>query len=154
MLTTWQWSSNRSSRAVASTSSPASMSGLVENGDSLIQYRAILSTTDSSKTAILDGVTISRHSVGIEEDEGLDFSLYGARPNPAASSAAIRFDLPADAWTEMIVFDLSGRAVGRMAQDMASGRHQAVLTDLPAGAYVVRLSSLGQTAAAKFVVIR
>jgi len=134
--------------------SPGSISGLVENGDSLIQYRAILSTTDSSKTAILDDVTISWNSVGIEEDEGLDFSLYGARPNPAAGSAAIRFDLPADAWTELIVFDLSGRAVGRIAQDMASGRHQEVLTDLPAGAYVVRLSSLGQTAAAKFLVIR
>ena len=73
------------------------------------------------------------------------------RPNP--SSGAARFVASAPVWGEAVVFDVRGREVRRVA---FSGREaewdgrDAAGRKLPTGVYVVRLTTAGATATARF----
>ena len=52
------------------------------------------------------------------------FALHHPEPNPFTASTRIRFDLPRPAWTRLEVFDLQGRRVARLANELlAAGSH-------------------------------
>jgi hypothetical protein len=52
------------------------------------------------------------------------FALHHPEPNPFATATRIRFDLPRPAWVRLEIFDLQGRRVARLADEL-----------LPAGAH-------------------
>ena len=91
---------------------------------------------------------ISR-SVSTEITEDLDveiipvaFSMGDVYPNPARSSATVRFDLPRAVHVRVMVFDLRGRRVGMILDSTRpAGRHVVALNTehLPSGTYYVRL---------------
>ncbi len=138
--------------------SPDSLSGVLADGDSLFQYRAILHTDDPSLSPILDSVSVSWELwTGVEGETGSPvgvFALRGAVPNPARGVALVRFSLPGEGPAELLVYDVAGRVVSRNSDVLPAGRHQIELEGLAAGVYLVRLSAGDLTATERFVVTR
>jgi len=138
--------------------SPDSLSGILANGDSLFQYRAILRTDDPCLSPVLDSVSVYWVPwAGIEGETGNPvggFALRGAVPNPARGVALVRFSLPEEGSAELMVYDLAGRVVDRNADVLPAGRHQIELEGLAPGVYLVRLRYANHTATERFVIIR
>lgn len=123
--------------------SPGSLAGIISNGDSLFQYKAILRSSRPDDIPELHDVTITWNpGTGIESEAERGFyALYGARPNPAHGSAVLVLSLPVDALVELSVYDLTGRVVQSIKDDYAVGMHQVRLDDLPSGLYLARMTS-------------
>jgi hypothetical protein len=137
--------------------SPDSLSGMLADGESLFQYRAILSTSDPDSTPLLRQVTVSWESLfGVQGETAhpADGSrLLGALPNPTFGTAVLSFALPADSRAELTVYDLSGRVVSRTEDSYPAGTHRVQLQHLASGVYLVRMRAGEFTATRRFVVI-
>ncbi len=85
------------------------------------------------------------------------FSLAQSIPNPAHSSAIIRFALPVAAAVTVSVYDIQGRRVATLLDHVLkeAGRHDVPLqTDRwKAGVYLYRLEAGGRSATRKMVVV-
>ena len=69
-------------------------------------------------------------------------TLYPPFPNPFNTSSTVRYDLPAPANIKLLVYDLSGRLVEKLADgEQPAGRHAVELdgSELAAGVYFIRL---------------
>ena len=85
----------------------------------------------------------------------LDLALTSA-PNPAADRARLSFSLPAAADVSLVVYDVRGREVARLADGaLPAGPHQSALdtSALPSGVYLARLVADGLGAATRTVVV-
>lgn len=92
------------------------------------------------------GVLAGRDAVATE----LNFAAY---PNPATESATISYRVPAGQQpVSLAVYNTLGQLVRSLAQGKQAGRQEYTLRNLPAGAYLVRLSVGQQTTACKVVV--
>ncbi len=72
------------------------------------------------------------------------FALHAAYPNPFATQATLRYDLPQAAAVRLAVYDLLGREVARPVDgEVEAGSHAAVFDGrgLAAGVYVVRMTA-------------
>ncbi|MCO6486781.1 MAG: hypothetical protein J5I98_00120 [Phaeodactylibacter sp.] len=56
------------------------------------------------------GVALAFNAAGNTPDETA-FALYQNRPNPFVSTTAIPFDMPAEGWAQLTVFDVTGKAL-------------------------------------------
>ena len=86
-----------------------------------------------------------------------EVALLPSAPNPARSTAALRFVLPAPADAELAVYDLLGRRVALLAAGpYAAGRHEAVwdAADAAPGVYVARLTTGAGSATQRVTVVR
>ncbi|MEM8558505.1 MAG: M36 family metallopeptidase, partial [Bacteroidota bacterium] len=84
-------------------------------------------------------------------------TLYGSYPNPFAATTTVRFALPEAADVQVVVYDVTGREVARLADGPAkSGFHTATFdgSALPSGVYVVRLSADGRAETQRMVLAR
>ncbi len=82
--------------------------------------------------------------------------LGAAYPNPLASSATIGFVLPASAPVRLAVYDVLGREVALLADEVRPAGEQAVRLDasaLPSGVYLVRLDAGGVELAQRLTII-
>ncbi len=73
-----------------------------------------------------------------------DFALAPNYPNPFNPQTTIRFDLPAAMHVRMVVYDVMGREVARLIdQLMRAGTHAATwdASGLPSGTYLYRLTA-------------
>ncbi len=89
----------------------------------------------------------------------IEFSLDPVYPNPFNSSSVIPFNLDKKGKVTLSVYDLTGREVVKLINDvLPSGRHQAVLDaaahDLTTGLYYVKLTGSGHSAVRKMVYMR
>ncbi|NQT35049.1 Omp28-related outer membrane protein [bacterium] len=89
----------------------------------------------------------------------VEFSLDPVYPNPFNSSSVIPFNLDKKGQVTLSVFDLTGREVVKLINDvLPSGRHQAVLDaaaqDLTTGLYYVKLTGSGHSAVRKMIYMR
>lgn len=79
-------------------------------------------------------------------------------PNPASTSATVRFTLPFKASVSLAVYDIQGRRVLNVIDHASreAGQHEAVLTvsRLRPGVYLCRLVAGGATACRKMLLIR
>lgn len=101
---------------------------------------------------------------GAPEEDPLHarFRLSQNRPNPFSPSTAISYTLPASGRTRLRIFDLSGRLVATLVDDVRSaGEHEVRWDgrnggggDVAAGVYFARLEFAGQTEVSKLVVVR
>lgn len=98
-----------------------------------------------------DLVTVER--VGnVTADEGLPplptFALLPPRPSPFRASTEIRFTLPTPAEVALVVYDGLGREAARLVDGaLGAGEHRVRVEGaaLPAGAYLLRLTSGGRS---------
>ncbi|MCH8023252.1 MAG: T9SS type A sorting domain-containing protein [Candidatus Marinimicrobia bacterium] len=90
------------------------------------------------------------------------YQLYSGHPNPFNASTTIGFDLPAAADITLIVYDLTGREVARLAGgDYQAGYHQVVWDGsnasggpLPSGIYIARLTTPGYSKSIKMLLLK
>jgi hypothetical protein len=113
------------------------------------QMRSLASTLDSYNNGTLPGgpehcdgepTAGARALVG----DGATFALGRPMPNPTNGTSAIQFDVPEGAQVRMVVYDLTGREVAVLTDDYyETGTHEVVFDggSLPAGTYIVRMSS-------------
>jgi hypothetical protein len=94
--------------------------------------------------------------VHVDVPARLEFSLEGARPNPAGSEVWTSFTLPSDAPATIELVDVAGRRV-RTLNVTGAGRHVENLaagTALAPGIYVIRLTQGGVSRTARVSVVR
>ncbi|MFC1619654.1 M6 family metalloprotease domain-containing protein [Candidatus Neomarinimicrobiota bacterium] len=90
------------------------------------------------------------------------YRLYQNYPNPFNPNTAIRFDLPIATHVRILVFDLKGREIRRLADDrFQPGQHLVRWngrsgngSESPAGIYIVRLETSRYTANQKMVFLK
>ncbi|MCD4848004.1 MAG: T9SS type A sorting domain-containing protein [Candidatus Aegiribacteria sp.] len=137
---------------------PCSLDGILNVGDTYVQYRAILETSNPYNTPILNDVTITWNRLGIgdtSEPTPQGTELFHIAPNPTAGSPIIRFGLTESAYVSISIFDLPGRLVSEIHGDeYSSGYHDVLLGDLSPGIYFCRMTSGDFAATQRFVVIK
>ena len=72
------------------------------------------------------------------------FALHAAYPNPFNPTAEIGFDLPEASNVRLVVYDVMGREVARLADGlMGAGSHRVRFeaAGLPSGVYLYRLEA-------------
>jgi immune inhibitor A len=92
----------------------------------------------------------------------ITYRLYQNYPNPFNPNTTIRFDLPIVTHVRILVFDLAGREIQRLADDrFQAGQHLVQWSGLsdagresPAGIYIVRLETPRFTANKKMVLLK
>ncbi len=103
------------------------------------------------------GLSLLRASAQVARRHSL-VSLRPSLPNPATSTALLRFDLPAAATVTLSVYDLQGRivAVPIRGEPLESGAHGRPLDvhRWASGIYFCRLDAGGRTAVRKLVIAR
>jgi hypothetical protein len=105
-----------------------------------------------------DGEAVFLEPLGTSGEGGAalpaTFALAGLFPNPLATTATLRYDLPADAVVSVAVYDVLGREVLRRAPEaVAAGAARSFTLDaaaLPSGTYLYRVTAemAGETASA------
>ena len=78
------------------------------------------------------------------EDRSSETALVGAFPNPFAQSATVRFALAERADVSLVVYDVLGKEVARLADgDYPAGDHEATFRadGLAPGVYLVRFAT-------------
>ena len=86
-----------------------------------------------------------------------EFALHGNYPNPFNASTTIRFDLPLTADVKLDVFDVLGRRVATLADDVYSAGQHNILWNtagVSSGVYFYRLRAGGFEAMRKMVLLR
>jgi hypothetical protein len=77
-------------------------------------------------------------------------------PNPVGPQASIEYTLPVSGQVHLRIFDVAGRQVATVVDDVqAAGRHgvRFVTNALPSGVYFVRLDTAGTTSTTRAVLI-
>jgi len=134
---------NMSTWSSSITTSGTSLAGYLGEYDNYFQFKAMLNSSVSSATPLLDEVTISWVYVGIEEaTEPVPPTamLLPPAPNPSSGSVSIRFGVPDVSDVDITVFDLSGRLTETVTSSgVTPGVHQVQFSDLPPGIYFCRM---------------
>jgi hypothetical protein len=95
--------------------------------------------------------------VGTEPPQPVTFGLSAAYPNPFNARAAVSYQLPIIGLASLNLYNLNGQLIRRLVNEtQAVGKHQAVIdgTGLPAGVYLLRLTSGGETAVTKVALVK
>ncbi len=113
--------------------------------DSIKNYSAILSvyTNGGTKEIVIKGIG-SDNPVNVDDKSYLPlaFSLEQNYPNPFNPSTIIKFQLPTNSSTRLIVYDLLGREVATLVNEQKpAGNYEAEwnASNLPSGLYIYLL---------------
>ena len=85
------------------------------------------------------------------------FRLDNPHPNPFNPATTVRFSLARPGWVQLLVFAIDGSHVATLAEgNYASGDHEITwdVARLPSGLYLLRLSTVAGTWAAKALLLR
>ena len=85
------------------------------------------------------------------------FQLHGNYPNPFSGETRIRYELPAAADVELVVYDILGREVEVLVREFqAEGRHEYSFSPkgLASGVYIYVLEAGGERAEGRMLVVR
>ncbi|OPL18329.1 MAG: hypothetical protein AVO35_05650 [Candidatus Aegiribacteria sp. MLS_C] len=137
---------------------PDSLGGILSNGDSLFQYRVILSTTDPYLTPVLQDLEVSWSTcTGIENDEPSSSPLFGAHPNPSPGSVSIIVPPAFIPDAEILVYDISGKLIRRFTDIETNVVHWDCCgesgREVPSGVYIIQGISEEQTLSLRLVKI-
>lgn len=137
---------------------PGRLSDHLTDGDSYVQYRALLQALRPTEMPNLFRLEISWVSTGIDEhSQAVDngSTLLAFSPNPVSDVPVICLVLGVETQVTVSIFDISGRLVWQ-AEDpqMPAGTHQITTTDFKPGVYLCRATGSGFSASERFVVVR
>jgi len=126
-----------------SISAPCSLHGVLGDGERYLQYRINLLSSMIEATPVLQDLTVSWTPEGAGGGEPESLLLLPVSPNPSSGGASVaRFATPGAALVTLSVFDMSGRCVVSRDVDAAgAGVHTEALPFLPAGIYLLRMTS-------------
>jgi len=135
--------------------SPCALTDILNDGDRYLQYRAILCTSDPCATSILNDITITWNSLGVEGDPRVnEYLLLGADRNPSSGSVSIGFAVPKLSTIELSIYDLTGHLVFTPVHgEYSMGVHHIQLVELTAGIYFCLMRAGDFTSIQRFTVI-
>lgn len=87
----------------------------------------------------------------------MDYFLSQNFPNPFNPQTKINFSLPQDGFTELMVFDVTGKAVETIVKENLNAGEYSVDFDasgLTSGVYFYRISSNGYSVTKKMILIK
>ena len=124
----------------------------------LIQYRAILNTTDPSLTPELEWVKIEgMYPGGIEDSfsSGDQYEALSITPNPSFGSVTVNVNLlSSESFVNLRMYDLAGKLIRTAFEgELQQGSHSFTMNDLTSGIYFVRLESDCATDLRKVVIL-
>ena len=97
-------------------------------------------------------------ATGVEESENPGgFELYQNFPNPFNPETAISYELSANSYAKLTVYDLLGRVAAVLVDEtLPAGKHRAVWNagGHPSGIYFLRLESGGLVETRKMMLVR
>lgn len=138
---------------------PCSLDGILEEGDSFLQYRLILETTNPLVSPILYDITFSWDPVGISDEFSAinsgEFEMsMESNPVVGPDPAAILAYIPEVSTVLTSVFDISGRLVWESEViNHPAGLCCIQIGSLQPGAYFVRMNAGESEATQRFVVL-
>jgi hypothetical protein len=86
-----------------------------------------------------------------------EFALHPAYPNPFNPATTIRYDLPAESYVSLNIYDIRGNLVETlMAESMPAGNHTHVWTpdNLPTGLYIIQLKTKNRVFNQKITLVK
>ncbi len=132
-----------------------------EGGES---YEYWLTAVDVNGNESDQSQALSVTVLGLEGAPGLptEFALHPNYPNPFNPSTTMAYDLPQAGPVALVVYDLRGRQVARLAEGRReAGYHQvtwagrdAAGREMPTGIYIVRLTTPGNTKSIKMLLLK
>ncbi len=87
---------------------------------------------------------ISTGSNTISSEIPTEFKLYENYPNPFNPSTSIRYDIPANSFVKLIVYDVTGKEVATLVNEtMTAGKYEAVWSgrEFASGVYFARIEA-------------
>lgn len=99
------------------------------------------------------------YALGTEIGIGVpvEFELSQNYPNPFNPSTTINFDLPADAFVKIKVYDISGKEVGTIVNEVRSAGYHTVTYDasaLSSGIYYYKIETAGFSKVRKMALVK
>jgi hypothetical protein len=127
-----------------------------------VQYRAVLATSDSTRSPIVRSVRLARDATGVEGGPPPLLGSLSVRPNPFNPEAAITFVLDRGGPVRVSIHDIAGREIARLDdRTLPAGTHGLVWTGddaggrpVPSGAYFVRVETVAARLSEKLLLIR
>jgi hypothetical protein len=118
-------------------------------------YGSYLLTVSPNKFAVyqMDASSMVQNPEGIPKE----FALYPCYPNPFNPSTVIRFTLPHTEHAKLIIYDVTGRQVKVLTNEVLSAGEHSVTFDVPdlsSGVYFVRLDAGHQMQTEKLVLLK
>ena len=102
-----------------------------------------------------EGRVLERVSFRIEVVAPAELALGAPYPNPSRDRATVPFVVPEAGPVRLGVFDVLGREVGVLYDgDTQPGAHEAVVSGLAAGTYVVRLTAESEALVRRLTVVQ
>ena len=104
-------------------------------------------------TVVVSAATTAEASVALPET----FALSDSYPNPFSRETTVRVDVPEVAAVRVSVFDLLGRRVAVLVDaPLEAGYHQLRwnASDLPSGAYLIRMEAGSFAATQRITLVR
>jgi hypothetical protein len=135
-------------------SSPGSLAPYLTGNDSYLQYRATLSTTDSTVTPVLENVVLTWSTTGIEGSENSGEITLSVLQNPSAGSARFGVNLPLACDVSLAVYDTAGRMVGNSVSGEYPAGSTVVQFDMLApGTYFCRMEADNESFSEQFTIV-
>ena len=129
-------------------------------------YLWIVEVTDGVANRLADSAFTFRMPVPLAIDEGgqlpLQFVLHQNYPNPFNPKTQIEFDLPHQAKVSLKIYDIMGREVRAVVDDVLSLGYYKVIWEgrdqrgkqVPSGVYIARLVTTNYTKSIKMVLLK
>jgi len=134
--------------------SPGSIASYLASGDSHVQYRAVLSTTDPELTPVLDNVVLTWTTTGIEGSEGSDELSLNVLGNPVSGGVWLGVNLPLQLDVTLSLYDAAGRLLSNVVSGEVSAGYTVIQVDrLQPGIYFCRMQADGNTFTEQFTVV-
>ena len=134
--------------------SPGSIAPYLSSGDSHVQYRAILSTTDPEVTPVLDNVVLTWITTGIEGSEESDELSLSILENPVSGSVRLGVNLPSQLDVTLSLYDAAGRLLSNVVSGEVSAGKTVIQVDrLQPGVYFCRMQANENTFTEQFTVV-
>jgi len=135
---------------------PGDLTGILEAGDSYLQYRLVMEQTEGREASGFNEVTFTWTPVGTHHSSSSigGFDLLPFRPNPSRYSVMIRFELPEVSQVDVTLFDLTGHVVETIRGRTYPEGHNSLLSEsLPPGVYFCTLTAAEFSEMEQFVII-
>lgn len=132
----------------------------LNNNDSVVVGFAVVKGNDLAEL-ITNSVTAKNRFgvIGIEQTSSIvpkQFALFQNYPNPFNPVTTIKFDVPASGLINIEVFDIIGRLVGNLSQELSPGSYKYDFdgSNLSSGIYFYRLKTNNFTDVKKMILIK
>ena len=131
------------------------LGGILDNSTRYLQYRVILETSVPVVSPELAEVAFAYTQVGIGESESGEvpsWSLHSLE-NPSHGFFSAVVTIPEDISVELSLYDVSGRVVAEVSQELPAGTHAVNFTGLAEGVYFSTMCAGEFSATERIVVI-